>query len=384
MRACRQSTASSNAPNSASDSSSTSPSINVHANAAPSPSHPIQTVSSPAMNQPALSPTGMPHLFSLVSDTVRSPGSYSQHDSGFDVWPPYYPPESYPIPSSSLSPSHSFRIPSPEIITVSPAPFHFSSSSLSAALSAPPQLHRPLPPISSELPLMEPRPETELPSDNALNVGQNGYDNPMTLGDPLAAMASETIPADHLPASHFPPAFTSSPLLQPQIASNAQHSSMPISPISHSSAHFHPLYDSWKSPTETLSDLLISFEYSPQSNSDNTLLADPGFEDLSSAASTPLSVAPSVSPISSPNVSSPVNLPGGEQLMTSTSSLLFSTPLEPARSHVFSTQGLRPTSATKRLLKSDTPMRLSSSLPLTTEWAALYLFAPFEFNICMV
>lgn len=314
------------------------------------------------MSQLTLSPAQAPHSFSLVSDTVRPPGSYSQHDPDFDIWPPYYPPESYPIPSSSLSPSHSFRVPSPEIVSVSPAPFHFTSSSLSAALSAPPQLHRPLPSISSEPPLIETHPETELSSDNVLNVDRNDYDHPMSLDDPLAAMTSGTIITDHL---LLPPASTSSPLSQPSIALNVQNSSILIS---HSPTHFHPLHELWKSPAGTLSDLLAPlFENSPRSNQNNILLADPTLEDLSSVTSTPFSVAPSVSPVSSPNVSSPVGLPGSDQLTTPTSSLLFSTPLDTTRFPVSSTQGHGSSLVTKRLSKSSTPMRLSSSLPLTAE-----------------
>ena len=360
LRANQQLTASSNAPNNASDNSSTSSSTNVHANATPSPSHPIQI--SPTMSRLTLSPAQAPHAFSLVSDTVRLPGSYSQHHPDFDIWPPYYPPESYPIPSSSLSPSHSFRIPSPEIVSVSPAPFHFTSSSLSAALSAPPQLHRPLPSISSEPPLIKPHPGPELSPDNALSTDGNDYDHSMSLDDPLAAMTSGSNTTDHF---LLPPASTSSPLLQPSIALNVQNSSILIS---HSPTHFHPLHDLWKSPAGTLSDLLAPlFENSPRSNPDNILLADPALEDLSSVASTPLSAAPSVSSVSSPNVSSPVGLPGSDQLTNPTSSLLFSTPLEPTRSPVSLTQGHRSSFVTKRLSKSSTPMRLSSSLPLTAE-----------------
>lgn len=360
LKANQQLTVSSNAPNNASDNSSTSSSTNVHANAVPSPSHPIQT--SPTMSRLTSSPTQAPHLFPLVSDTVRPPGSYSQHNPDFDIWPPYYPPESYPIPGSSLSPSHPFRVPSPEIVSVSPAPFHFTSSSLSAALSAPPQLHRPLPSISSEPPLIEPCPETELLSDNTLNIDGHDYDHPMSLDDPLAAMTSGPNTTDHF---LLPPASTSSPLLQPSIALNVHNSSIFIP---HSPTHFHPLHDLWKSPAGTLSDLLAPlFENSPRSNLDNILLTDPALEDLSSVASTPFSVAPSVSPVSSPNVLSPVGLPGSDQLTNPTCSLLFSTPLEPTRSPVSSTQGHGSSFVTKRLSKSSTPMRLSSSLPLTAE-----------------
>lgn len=314
------------------------------------------------MSRLTSSPTQAPHLFPLVSDTVRPPGSYSQHNPDFDIWPPYYPPESYPIPGSSLSPSHPFRVPSPEIVSVSPAPFHFTSSSLSAALSAPPQLHRPLPSISSEPPLIEPCPETELLSDNTLNIDGHDYDHPMSLDDPLAAMTSGPNTTDHF---LLPPASTSSPLLQPSIALNVHNSSIFIP---HSPTHFHPLHDLWKSPAGTLSDLLAPlFENSPRSNLDNILLTDPALEDLSSVASTPFSVAPSVSPVSSPNVLSPVGLPGSDQLTNPTCSLLFSTPLEPTRSPVSSTQGHGSSFVTKRLSKSSTPMRLSSSLPLTAE-----------------
>ena len=118
---------------------------------------------------------------------------------------------------------------------------------------------------------------------------------------------------------------------------------------------------SWNS-----SDLLGPlFENSPRSNPNNILLTDPALEDLSSVASTPFSIAPSVSPVSSPNVSSPVGLPGNDQLTNPTSSLLFSTPLEPTRSPV--SQGHGSSFVTKRLSKSSTLMRLSSSLPLTAE-----------------
>ncbi|KXN83638.1 Transcriptional activator Myb [Leucoagaricus sp. SymC.cos] len=304
-----------------------------------------------------------------IQDSQSTVSAESQPDPGFNIWPPYYPPESYPIPGSSLSPSHSFRLPSPDIVPVSPhvAPFQYSSSSLSAALSAPPQLPRPLPPVSSEPPLMDVQPQPEPPSlaDTTLNADQNDeHDDLMSLDDPLVSLSNETAPAiEHLTTSLLPPVFAS-PLLQPPISLNVQQS-ISISPISQSNDnpfHFDPLQEFWKSPN--LSDLLAPlFEQSPQSTP-NTLLADTNYED-SSAASTPFSIAPSVSPISSPNVSSPVDLPGSEQSMSSTTSLLFSTPREPTRPHVPPSRSRRPTSTSKKLLKPGTPMRLSSNLPLT-------------------
>ncbi|EAU93219.2 hypothetical protein CC1G_10287 [Coprinopsis cinerea okayama7 len=68
-------------------------------------------------------------------------------------WPPYYPPEMYPLPSSGESShTHVIRESTPEHhVTVSPhvAPFNFSSSSLSTALSAPLR-SKPLPSDNSD------------------------------------------------------------------------------------------------------------------------------------------------------------------------------------------------------------------------------------------
>ncbi|KAF9452596.1 hypothetical protein P691DRAFT_794751 [Macrolepiota fuliginosa MF-IS2] len=365
--------------NNASKSPSNSPPDTFPNNGFLTPLEPSQPLPSPAMSQPALSPAQLPPVAPPPPEETSLPESQStepaqsQPDPIFNIWPPYYPPESYPMPGSAFDAFDTFQFSSPDIVSVSPhiAPFQFSSSSLSAALSAPPQLPRPLPPVSNEPPLMEvqPEPETSLSTDHTANTEQNDDNNDdlMSLDDLTISITTEAIPTiEHIPATLSPPPFTASPLSQPPISLNVQHPSMPISPISHpndTTIHTDHIHDLWKSPN--IFELLPLFGQSPRSTTDNNLLADPSYDELSSASSTPFLFASSLSPTSSPNVSSPVDLPGNEQSTGLTGSLLFSTPREPARPHVPPRRN-RPTS-TKKLLKPGTPMRLSSSLPLTAD-----------------
>lgn len=382
LRAVGQAPTPGNAFNTTSKSSSNSPSATNANNGILTPPEPGQPSPSSRENQPTLSPAQLPPPPPPPEET-QSPESQatdlgpSHSEPMFDLWPPYYPPESYPIPGSSLISSHSFRLPSPEIVSVSPhiAPFQFSSSSLSAALSAPPQPSRPLPPVANEPPLMEVQPEPEAPSltDGSGNADQNddNNDNFMSLDDPPVSATAETAPTiEHFTTALLPRVFTSSPTLQPPAPLNVQHSSIPISPISHPNdipLQADQIADFWKSPNP-LTDLLAPlFEQSPQSTTDNNLLVDTNYEDLSSASSTPFLFASSLSPTSSPNVLSPVDLPSSEQSTSSTGSLLFSMPREPTRPYIPPPRRSRPTS-TKKLLKPGTPMRLSSSLPLTAEY----------------
>lgn len=353
-----------------------------------------RTLTPPEQNQVLSSPTKSPRAPSLTqvaptvedkstAETQTTDSEASQSSSALELWPPYFPPESYPI-HGPFSPSHSFQLPSPQLVPVSPniAPFQFSSSSLSTALSAPPQLHRPLPPVPDESPLMALEMNSDLFSSmdlasNAEHLCEND-DSLMSLDDPLPSVTTETAPSvEQFSSALLPPVYTS-PLLQQPVSFNSQHPSIPISPTSHSNdiptqMDQFQVSDIWKSPGP-LSDFLVPLlEHSPQVNNDTRLQVDANFDDFSSASSTPCLFPSSLSATSSPNVSSPVDLPNSEQSGSSTGSLLFSTSRESMRS--FQPVRHRRPIPTKKLLKNGTPMRLSSSLPLTAEYAS-YLSPP--------
>jgi myb proto-oncogene protein/Myb-like DNA-binding protein BAS1 len=399
LRVGAQVVASSSASVTSSKDSSSPPSVVLPNDRTLTPPEQNRTLPSPAKSPPAPSSTrvALPVEEDPATETQTTNSSRSQSDSVVDMWPPYFPPEAYPIHGSSLSPSHSFQVPSPQLVPVSPniAPFQFSSSSLSTALSAPPRLPRPLPPVSNEPPLMA----LELESDLFSSTGhtpsveqlRENDDSLMSLDDPLLSTTTEAAlpPMEHFTATLLPPVFTP-PLLQQPISLHPSHPSIPISPPSHSTdMDQFQVSDIWKSPGPLIDFLAPLLEQSPQSNKDNNLQMDANFDDFSSTSSTPCLFSSSLSATSSPNVSSPVDLPGSEQSGSSTGSLLFSTSREPMRSFQ-PARSRRP--IPNKLLKTGTPMRLSSSLPLTAEYAPypplyhtfnLILLQPFYQTVCV-
>lgn len=266
-------------------------------------------------------------------------------------WPPYYPPDAYiSFPTDEDSQMHhSFREPSPSnTIPLLPhtAPFQFSSSSLSAALSDPPQLPRPLPTTESP-----PNPEPLAPSPPSppqSAIPDDTTDEPMSLDDFSPQNDEQYHDPPHIsPISRFN---TQTFFLAMQ-ESGAVFPS--IGPVSHD-GH-------WR---KTINDplpqgiLSLHFPQTPQSL-DNTTLDPHGRDDLSSASSTPFGFPSSLSPISSPNPISPAELPTSEH-SSSSGSLLFS-----SNSRSTSSKRLRKVPS-KRPTKPQGP-RLSSMLPLTSE-----------------
>ncbi|KAJ7462810.1 hypothetical protein B0H11DRAFT_2054451 [Mycena galericulata] len=95
-------------------------------------------------------PQPTPH--SVFDETQVLQGESPQ--DGSMIWAIYYPPEAYSsvLGTEVSQGEHSFREPTPPQMPASPEvpPFQFSSSSLSAALSDPPRMSLPLPPVPDE------------------------------------------------------------------------------------------------------------------------------------------------------------------------------------------------------------------------------------------
>lgn len=242
------------------------------------------------------------------------------------TWPPYYPPEAYP----GLVSSGHFRETTPGPVTLpSPdvAPFRFSSSSLSAALSAPARIHPPLPP---ESPFNEPDTFVSTSSSTSPSLFQN---------DSLDDFHDEQMLLEDSHKSSFIPYFFDgdNSFIDPSMG--------------------------LMSPLEAISPQLIQDPSKMPILLHSPLQQINLYEDFSSASSSPFERGTSLSPASSPNTASPVDLPATEQPFQV--SLLFSAdfrskPRSKSAPH-------RPT----RLLGES---RLSSVMPVTAE-CVLYLLS---------
>lgn len=228
------------------------------------------------------------------------------------------------------------------------APFQFSSSSLSAALSDPPKLPKPLPPLTgqafSQLDL-EPQPSlSPLPIQNSIPD--------INFGEPILDILLGT--------DHHPGDFPSSPyrhllsgLDTAKIDQTAFNSISPISLPTDISVQSDN--GEWQSPG--LSEMFFSL-FEPSSSQSSA-----GYdaqEEFSSASSTPFAFSSSLSPTSSPGMVSPLELPPNES--STSGSLLFSQSNSPNSGRA---RRLTPKRISK-LLKQ-TPTRLSSMLPITSE-----------------
>ncbi|KAG6817634.1 hypothetical protein H0H87_006262 [Tephrocybe sp. NHM501043] len=263
-----------------------------------------------------------------ISKTPRvSSVASSNGERTSDLWAepsyPYYPPEAYPcFPGEQTSSLHgSFRAPTPEITAISPdeAPFQFSSSSLSAALAVVPQISAPSPAA------YEP-PDQTLPSQS----------------DPHAAPSHhihQTSPDDFdLPVNFMPSSDLSKLFLGVHFDDNGvfqypevdNDSSIDLTP-GIEGQHWSQIMPS---PVSTYDQL--------------------GVDSLSSTLSTPYSFPPPLSDCSTPKSSSPVELSANEHHPGLTSS--------PNRR----SQRMRARKA-RKITVPDRPLRLSSSLILTTE-----------------
>lgn len=259
------------------------------------------------------------------------------HLSNWATAYPYYPPEAYPcFPTDGSSLDVSFQEPAPGVPSVSPdvAPFQFSSSSLSAALSDIPQNPRSLSTIyeseqpSSEIPPVHEETHQEITNsasqDNlSLNFEQDQDLSRIFIG----------VHFDEDGVFHYPEGDNTTPILPNGIIPETEGDPW---------EHFIP--DLFASPASTLL---------PLQGLDVPL--DRNTSDMSSTLSTPFHFTLSLSDPSTPNSSSPVDLPTSDQ---------------PSNTVVISPKRRSQRTRRRRGRKPenpDKPHRLSSSLPLTTD-----------------
>lgn len=280
-------------------------------------------------------------------------------------WPPYYPPEAYTTLFSGEQQygESSFREPSPEVYHIPDpqiAPFQFSSSSLSAALSDPPRPPPPLPPLSAfntpELVIHDIPNDTERqPSLSPLSqcnvMPEMSEDTPMSLaGYTEGAIGQGSVP--QLP--YTPELFNN----LRQLSDCEVYSSSPFM-ASSDILRSHDQSYIWKPRG------IPDADYdSPRSTFNGAVLYDV-HDDFSSASSTPYIFSPSsLSPGPSPLPATLLELPNTEQ--PSSTSLLFSPPNEHRPPSV-----RRPRKNTSRkanpTLKVPAAPRLSSTLALSKE-----------------
>jgi len=272
-------------------------------------------------------------------------------------WPPYYPPEAYTtltsaddhcITNDMERPFHALTPPLPERPNPDVAPFQFSSSSLSAALSDPPRYTHPLPPHSIS---------------NTPELSQDTLDEPTNLS-PLSQfpdMHDVLMSPDDSPFESQLQVDVSQPPYEDPFFLSLDDRFQFSSPVNFPSelSHDHIFQEMWKMRgTEE-----IEFD-SPRSVLDGLVNFTDFHDNFSSPMSTPYSTpffhSNSLSPTSSPNPISFVDLPNAE--FPSTGSLLFSPPVHPRRL-------TKKISSRKQKTTMKIPMvtRLSSSLPLSSE-----------------
>lgn len=269
-------------------------------------------------------------------------------------WPPYYPPEAYTTLTSAdnvYANGHLFHAltpPLPERRNPEGAPFQFSSSSLSAALSDPPPPHNPLPPYSSS-------------------------DTPELFQD------TNLSPLSQLPEMH-------DVLMSPVGSPYEPHLRVEVSQSTYEDPFSFPITDGFQYispitfPTELGHDNIFQEIWKMRGTEENEfdsprtvfdgLVNFADFHDsLSSPLSTPFSTpffhSNSLSPTSSPNPVSFVDLPNAEH--PSTGSLLFSPPVHPRRLAKRIT-----TRKHKTAMNIQSLTRLSSSLPLSNESVSFF------------
>jgi hypothetical protein len=256
-------------------------------------------------------------------------------------WPPYYPPEAYSYLSQEGNPTTNsrFQEPTHEVISHSPheAPFNFSSSSLSAALSDPPRLPMALPPIG----------ECDYPASMSPSSSRNDH----LYKDIHHQMSLDDVPI-HSEEEQRQLALTSlRPCFGTEGGTHYDTSSF-TSPIDTNPSVDNDGWDTF--PTDFLS--LPVYEPSSLQILDR-LFTDPNFSDASSSLSTPSHFPTSLSATSSPNVGSPNELPMNDSRVIS--SLPTDNRKQPPRRSS--------EKAPKKCVKPQGPTRLSSRLPLTPE-----------------
>ncbi|KAF5377482.1 hypothetical protein D9615_005112 [Tricholomella constricta] len=268
------------------------------------------------------------------------------HGTDFSNWTPsypYYPPEAYPcFPHEEGSiQNHSFTEPTPEVLSVTPdvAPFQFSSSSLSAALTDIPQTPRPLPTIyEGEQSNSEPHPAHDDAYRGMTNQSsQDDFPIPFEHDENLSRIFLG-VHFDEDGVFHYPEGDNGAHLptddMIPEIEGDPWE-------------HFIPdLFASPASAQVPLQGLDISLDRSVPDN-------------MSSTLSTPFHFSLSLSDPSTPNsCSSPVDLPTNFSINDQSNFAVVSPRRRSQR--VRKRKGRKPENP-------DKPHRLSSSLPLTPE-----------------
>lgn len=303
--------------------------------------------------------------------------------SPMSEWPPYYPPEAYPTfpQEDGLHLERPFRELTPEVLDIADpniAPFQFSSSSLSAALSDPPRPAPALPPVSivntpdlvppaslndyERQPSLSPLSQCDgIPEVNDILMSFDNLSNqPMDQHGMEISIPSISYEPDHMDNMGFNTA---------DYASYFSASPISISP------DITRVSDASQSLWKPRNMCEIELDNSPFSVFG--LLHDG--HDSSSTASTPYISSP-LSLTSSPYPLSVVDLPVGEQ--PSSNSLLFSPPIEPHAN--LAPRPKKATSVRKRCkasLKAASASRLSSTLSLLwNEFDTL----PFVIQLCRV
>lgn len=281
-------------------------------------------------------------------------------------WPPYYPPEAYSTfpQEDGLHFERSFREPTPEVLNIADpniAPFQFSSSSLSAALSDPPRPAPALPPFSvvntpdlvppplndcERQPSLSPLSQCDgIPEVNDILMTFDDFSNQavnqhgMEISIPFISYESDRMDNMGFNPADYPSYFSASPISISTEITRTSDASQSL----------------WK-PRNMCE---IELDNSPFSVFG--LLHDG--QDSSSTSSTPYILSSPLSLTSSPYASSAVDLPVGEQ--PSSNSLLFSPPNEPHTN--LAPRPKKATSVRKRSkasLKAASASRLSSTLSL--------------------
>ncbi|KAJ3512793.1 hypothetical protein NLJ89_g3310 [Agrocybe chaxingu] len=293
------------------------------------------------------------------------------------LWPPYYPPEAYPTFPIDDEPriGHQFREPTPEKLDLPDpqvAPFKFSSSSLSAALSGPPRAHPPLPPVSAfntpELLVHDSLHDSERqPSLSPLSQC-NGMpemnDVFMSLGDCQQTM--EQLRTTDVAITQSPYVSSSGRLNILGLHTMEYAPYYSASPISFAMDINRPFESpfiensQWKVRNMSYES---DVDNSPRSVLDGLTVWNEGHDDQSSASSTPYNFSTPLSPTASPNPISPVDLPAVDNLATG--SLLFAPP--DSRGPGLIRRGRKTSRRTKPSIKLAVTTRLSSQLPLSND-----------------
>ena len=277
-------------------------------------------------------------------------------------WPAYYSLEAYSTftQEDGLQFDRPFREPTPEALNITDpniAPFQFSSSSLSAALSDPPRPAPALPPLSAvntpdlvppvqlngceRQPSLSPLSQCDgIPEVNDILMSFDNLSNQAMDQEGMEfSIPSITYECDHMDNVGF---------------NHADYSSyFSASPISISS-EITPSQNLWK--PRNMSEIELD-------NSPFSVFGMLHDGHNSSTSSTPYILSSPMSLTSSPHTSSAVDLPVAEQ--PSSNSLLFSPPYDPHAS-----TAPRPKKATsvrkrsKASLKAASASRLSSTLPI--------------------